>query len=170
MTPATTLTKITFPQINCNVKETLWRLQEKDVRCNRKPTFHYKRKLHEVFRAGLNEIKYDYVYSKQHFYLQYHVAATDMKALGRKQTTFQAVEYLGFTAPGDKSSHPARSWQHKIKETLQSDALLAIISFQGQSYLAFAAENVSIILSKSWKDLNVWHILTEKISNASGSL
>jgi len=30
---------------------------------------------------------------------------------------------------------PARSWQHKIKETLQVDALLAIISFQGQSLL-----------------------------------
>jgi len=42
-----------------------------------------------------------------------------------------------------------RSWQHEIKETLQSDALLAIISFLGQSFLAFAAENVSIILSKS---------------------
>jgi len=72
-----------------------------------------------------------------------------MKALCKKQTTFQAVAYLGFTAPGDKSSHPVRSWQHKIKETLQSDALLAIISFQGQSYLASAAENLSIILSKS---------------------
>jgi len=29
-TPATTLTKITFPQINYNVKETLWRMQEKE--------------------------------------------------------------------------------------------------------------------------------------------
>jgi len=29
-TPATTLIKITFPQINCNVKEPLWRLQEKE--------------------------------------------------------------------------------------------------------------------------------------------
>jgi len=28
----------------------------------------------------LNEIEYDYADSKQHFYLQYHVAATDMKA------------------------------------------------------------------------------------------
>jgi len=45
---------------------------------------------------------------------------------------------------------PARSWQHKIKKTLQPDAFLAIISFQGQSVLAFAAENLSIILSKSW--------------------
>jgi len=26
----------------------------------------------------LNEIKYDYVDSKQHFYQQYHVTATDM--------------------------------------------------------------------------------------------
>jgi len=55
-----------------------------------------------------------------------------MKALRKKQTTLQAMVYLGFPAPGDKlsllrHSHPARSWQHKIKETLQSDALLPII-------------------------------------------
>jgi len=64
---------------------------EKNVRCNRKATFHYKGKLQEVFRAVLNEIKYDYVDFKQHFYLQYHVAAPDMKALCKKQTTLQAV-------------------------------------------------------------------------------
>jgi len=29
-TPATTLTKTAFPQIYCNVKETLWHLQEKE--------------------------------------------------------------------------------------------------------------------------------------------
>jgi len=29
-TPATTLTKTAFPQINHNVKERLWRLQEKE--------------------------------------------------------------------------------------------------------------------------------------------
>jgi len=104
MTPATTLTKIAFPQINCNVKGTLQRLQEKEVRCSRKATFHYKGKLQEVFRAGLNEIKYDYVDSKQHFYLQYHVAATDMKALCKKQTTLQAMAYIGLAPPGDKIS------------------------------------------------------------------
>jgi len=43
-------------------------------------------KLKKIFRAGLNEIKYDYVESKQHFYLQYHVAATDMKALRKKSS------------------------------------------------------------------------------------
>ena len=78
----------------------------------------------------MNEIKYDYVDSKQHFYLEYHVAVTDMKALHKKQTTLEAVAYLGFPAPGDKLSlglPPRRSWQHKIKETLQSDALLEII-------------------------------------------
>jgi len=83
-------------------------------------------------RAGLNEIKYEYVYSKHHFYLQYHVAVTDMKALRKKQRTLQAVTFLGFPAPGEKTillrhSHPARSLQHNIKGTLQSDALLAII-------------------------------------------
>ena len=62
-------------------------------------------KLQEFFRAGLNEIKYDNVDSKEHFYLQYHVTATDMKALGKKkQTTLEAVAYLGFPAPGDKLS------------------------------------------------------------------
>jgi len=47
-----------------------------------------------------------------------------------------------------RRSHPASSRQHKIKETLQSDALLPIIYFQAQSFIAFTAENVSIILSK----------------------
>jgi len=54
--------------------------------------------------ANLNEFKYDYVDSKQHLYLQYHVAATDMKALRKKQTTLQAVVFLGFPAPGNKLS------------------------------------------------------------------
>jgi len=74
------------------------------VRRNRKAIFHYKGKLQDVFRAGLNEIKHDYVDSKQHFYLQYHVTATDMKALCKKQTTPQAVVYFRFTAPGEKIS------------------------------------------------------------------
>jgi len=77
------------------------------VQCSRKATFHYKGKFQEVFRAGLNEIKYNYVDSKQHVYLQYHVPATDMKALRRKQTTLQAVTYLGFPAAGDKLSSGA---------------------------------------------------------------
>ena len=38
--------------------------KKKSVRCSRKATFHYKGKLQEVFRDGLNEIKYDYVDSK----------------------------------------------------------------------------------------------------------
>jgi len=59
--------------------------KKKSVRCNRKATFHYKGKLQELFRAGLNEIKYDYVDSKQHFYLQYRVAATE----NRHETTLQ---------------------------------------------------------------------------------
>ena len=57
------------------------------MRCNRKATFHYKGKLQEVFRAGLNEIKYDYVDSKQHFYLRYNVGATNMKASGDSRNT-----------------------------------------------------------------------------------
>jgi len=75
--------------------------KKKNVRCSRKATFHYCKKFF-CNNADLNEIKYDYVDSKQHFYLQYHVAATDMKALRKKQTTLQAVAYLGFPAPGDK--------------------------------------------------------------------
>ena len=81
------------------------------MRCSRKATFHYKGKLQEVFRAGLNEIEYDYVDSKQHFYLQYHVAATENRheTTLKKQTTLQAVAYLEFTAPGDKLSLSAPS-------------------------------------------------------------
>jgi len=86
------------------VKETQWRLSEKERTMQQKSDISLQDKLQEVFRTGLNEIKYDYVDSKQHFYLQYHVAATDMKALRKKQTTLQAVAYLGFPAPGDKLS------------------------------------------------------------------
>ena len=83
--------------------------KKKNVRCNRKATFHYQGKLQEVFRAGLYEIKYDYADSKHDFYLQYHVAATEKKTICKKQTTLQAVAYLGFTAPGDKLSLSAPS-------------------------------------------------------------
>jgi len=68
---------------------------------------------------------------KQHFYLQYHVAATDMRALRKKpnDTSSSGVPRVS-RAWGQtqlRHSHLVRSWQHKIKETLQSDALLAII-------------------------------------------
>ena len=122
------------------------------MRCNRKATFHYKGKLQGVFRAGLNEIIYDYVDSKQLFYQQYHVAATDMKALCKKQATLQSSGVPRVCCSYGQNQFkcsPALSWQHKIKETLQFDALLATISFQAQSFLALAAENSSIILSKS---------------------
>jgi len=74
--------------------------------CNVTEKRHFITKVNykKFCRAGLNEIKYDYVDSKQDFYLQCHVAATDMKALCKKQTTLQAVVYLGFTARGDKLS------------------------------------------------------------------
>ena len=65
----------------------------------------------------MNEIKYGYVESKQHFYLQYHVAATDLKALCKKQTTLETVVYLGFPAPGDKLSlSAAQPVRGSIKE------------------------------------------------------
>jgi len=73
------------------------------VRCSRKTTFDYKGKLQEVFRDGLNEIKYDYVDSKLHFYLQYHVAATDMKALCKKQRHFKQWCISGFPHLGTNS-------------------------------------------------------------------
>jgi len=81
---------------------------------------------YKSFSYWFERNKYGYRDSKQHLYLQYHAAATDMKALRKKQTTLQAVAYLGFPAPGDKLSLSAPT-QHKIKDTLQSDALLAII-------------------------------------------
>ena len=34
--------------------------KKKNVRCDRKATFHYKGKLQELFRAGLNEINTHY--------------------------------------------------------------------------------------------------------------
>ena len=130
-TRATALTKITFPQINCNVKEKQWRLLEKERAMLQKSDISLQGKLKKIFRAGLNEIKYDYVESKQHFYLQYHVAATDMKALRKKSSdTWSSGVPRVSRAWGQtqfRHSHPARSWQHKIKETLKSDALLAII-------------------------------------------
>jgi len=91
--------------------------KNKNVRCSRKATFNCKGKLQAFFRAGLNETKYDYVDSKQHFCLQYHVAATDMKALCKKQTTLQAVAHLGFPAPVDKFSFgaPTQPVRRKIK-------------------------------------------------------
>jgi len=96
--------QLRFPKLNAIWKKRCEACKKKNVRCSRKTKFHNKGKLQEFFRAGLNEIKYDYVDSKQHFYLQYHVAATDMKALCKKQTTLEAVVYLGFPAPGDKLS------------------------------------------------------------------
>jgi len=72
--------------------------------CGRPWTFHYKGKLLEVFRAGLNEIKYDYVDSKQQFFSAVSCCSSRHEALCKKQTTLQAVAYLGFPAPGAKLS------------------------------------------------------------------
>jgi len=36
-----------------------------------------------------------------------------------------------------------------MKEILQFDALVAILLFQGQGFLPFSAENISILLLKS---------------------
>jgi len=63
------LQKQRFPKFTAMWKKRCDTCKKKSVRCNRKATFHYKGKLQDVFRAGLNEIKYDYVDSKQHFYL-----------------------------------------------------------------------------------------------------
>ena len=103
-TRTTTLTKIAFPQITTIWKKRCDACKKKNVRCDNKTTFHYKGKLQELFRVGLNETTYNYVDSKQHFCLQYHVSATDIKALRKKQTTLQAEAYLGFRAHGDKLS------------------------------------------------------------------
>jgi len=90
-------------------------------------TFYYKGKLQEVFRAGLNEIKYDYVGFKQHFYLQHRVAAIYMKILQKTNISSSGVARVSRAWGQTKRFHLVRSWQHKIKYTLQSDALLAII-------------------------------------------
>ena len=119
--------KFVFSQVQ-NVR--CWTCKKKNVRCSRKTTFHYKGKLQEVFRAGLNEINYNYVDSKQHFYLQYHVAATDIKALCKKQTALQALCTSSSPRFGTNSVQTLLSSPFVAtynKETLQSDALLAII-------------------------------------------
>jgi len=72
------------------------------VRCNRKATFHYKGKLQEAFRAGLNKIKYDYVDSKQRFYLQHRVAATDMH-FAKNKRYFKQWRTSGFPRLGTNS-------------------------------------------------------------------
>jgi len=104
--------------------------KKKNVRRNRKATFHYKGKLQEVFRAGLNEIKYDYGDSKQYF------LSTVSCCSNRRESTVQKTNdswssgvprvYRAWGQTQFRRS-PDRSWQHKVKETLQSDALLAII-------------------------------------------
>ena len=107
------------------------------MRRNRKATCHYKGKLQKVFPAGLNEIKYDYVASKQHLYLQYHVAATDMKPLCKKtnDTSSSGVSQVYRAWGQTQIALPARSWQHKIKETLQSDALLQLSNSNDKVFL-----------------------------------
>jgi len=65
---------------------------------------------HEIFlRAACSSPLYHCVDSKQHFYLQYHVAATDVKALCEKQMILLAVAYLGFPVCLDKFSLDAPS-------------------------------------------------------------
>jgi len=61
----------------------------------------------------------------------------DMEPLCKKQTMLEAVVYLGFTAPGNKLSlsAPSRSWQHKIKETLQSDTLVQLYNSKDKVFL-----------------------------------
>jgi len=59
--------------------------------------------LQEVFRAALNDIKYDYLDFKQHFYLQYHVAATDMKALCKNKRHFKQWPTSDFPRLGANS-------------------------------------------------------------------
>jgi len=86
-------------------------LKKRSVACEKKRACDAAEKRHFIIarnfscnKANLNEITHEYLDSKQHLYLQYHVAATDMKALRKKQTTLQAVAYLGFPPPGNKLS------------------------------------------------------------------
>ena len=55
------LQKYRFPRLTAMWSKCCDACKKKSVRCNRKATFHYKGKLREVFRAGLNDIKYDYI-------------------------------------------------------------------------------------------------------------
>jgi len=100
------------------------------VRWSRKATFHYKGKLQEVFRAGLNESKYDYVDSNSIFIYSIMWQQQTWKHFAKSKRHFKQWRTPSFPRLGAnlvRRSHPARSWQHKIKETLLFDALLAII-------------------------------------------
>jgi len=104
----------------------------------------------------LNEIKYDYVDSKQHFYPQYHVAATE----NRHETTLQKTNetsssgiprvYRAWGQTQFKRS-PARSWQHKIKEKLQSDALLQLSNSKDKIFLPLLLEMYRLYCQKADK-------------------
>ena len=83
------------------------------------------------FRDGLIEIKYDYADFKQHF------LSTVTCCSNRRENTLQKANDTSSSGVRRvprtwgltqfRPSHPARSWQHKTEETLQSNALLAII-------------------------------------------
>jgi len=101
--------------------------------------------------SSLNDFKYDYVDFKQ-------LLSTVTCCTNRRESTLQKTNDTSSSGVSRFSRawgetvwrcHQARSWQHKIKETLQSNALLATIQFQGQSFLAFGTENLAFTLSKA---------------------
>ena len=85
--------------------------KKKSAWCNRKAIFHYKGKLQEVFCPGLNEIKYDYVDSKEHFYLQYHVIATE----NRHETTLQKTnDHTRSQGRGQRGTAPPKFLENTV--------------------------------------------------------
>jgi len=87
-TTATTLAKVAFPQINCNVKETLWRLKKKIAWCSRKATFHCPGIPYKIFSCWLerNETR---LRRFQTTIWCWRVVARDVKALCKKQMSLE---------------------------------------------------------------------------------
>jgi len=103
----------------------------------------------------LNEIKYDYADSKQHFYLQYHVAATE----NRHETTLQKTNDISssgvprvYPAWGQtqfKRSQPVRG--SIKKETLRSDALLQLSNSKDKVFVPFPLKIYRLYCQKADK-------------------
>jgi len=153
--PATTLTKIAFPQLQC---------ERNAVTPGNKRTCDVAEKWHFITKVSyktflvlvgtkLNTPTYRFqtafLFTLHSIMLQHqtwkHLQKTNDTSSSGVARVSRAWGQAQF-----RCSHPALSWQHEMKEILQFDALVAILLFQGQGFLPFSAENISILLLKSW--------------------
>jgi len=116
------LQKQRFPKLTAMWKKGCDACKKKNVRCHRKETFHYKGRLQEVFRAGLNENTNAEI-PNSIFICSNMLHQQTWKHFAKNKRHFKQWRTSGFLRLGTNSIEalPALSWQHKIKETLQSD-------------------------------------------------